>query len=547
MIKETIKMWIRKFAYRFFRKGLKIIGLVIFLCILFTNNSHANTVTGTGLDGTNPCIKGTITTNLNPAEWSIIANSKDGAEAFVNGISIKWYDPTPSIFQVTTRNNGTTAGWFTSGNITASTHEFKFCLYNRTTMTTYVDDVSYYTHTITATTDTAWYISSTFTLSNTGVTSDPTPTPTQTPTPTPTPTPILNNVATDSAGWNTFQYQSNTTAGDDCTISYETLLWEGTGLENVIPKTYFTDGIFGTADCTITNGKQNKQVEARFGGIYGNYIPTPDSFIGSFDLKIRIKGKVNDMDIKFCTMTAPVGDSPFPTVGTFSESACVSLVEAINIDTNNFYDLEYTLNPSDYLLQAEHMTLTNDNYSYGIYLFMNNLNEAQYFSIDSMQIKFTTDTGKYYSNLNNNGNETTPTQNLISLPKFDCGVFQVACDAFTGTLEFIIGIFIPNNLNTDKITNLQSQFEEKLPFAYVMTALSLGDSLNATETASLTTFDVPWTTATIAGTLSVANTIGLTIPAFAYGWFSWVNGFIAVILWVLFIFYWVHRFKGGVL
>lgn len=109
-------------------------------------------------------------------------------------------------------------------------------------------------------------------------------------------------------------------------------------------------------------------------------------------------------------------------------------------------------------------------------------------------------------------------------------------------------LFIPklSDINTD-VSALRDTMETKVPFAYILGVLNLGSDLSATNGATLTSLDIPYSSASVSATYGVPQSITGNLPTFAIDYINVLKSAISFVIWVIFVVYLIVRFRHKIL
>jgi hypothetical protein len=168
-------------------------------------------------------------------------------------------------------------------------------------------------------------------------------------------------------------------------------------------------------------------------------------------------------------------------------------------------------------------------------------------SLDYLGISFTNDSSMYNSNVSSGGIGGTYLR--YTAPRFECGAFQLLCDAFSDGLESVvngvIGFFVPPVIDTSPVSETLSLLNTKVPFAYTNAIFASDFTFTLPTTMSaLPVFSIP-----INETVHLAHTLPITfnavVPEQARPLFDWFRTLTSLMIWGTFIAYIIdlaHRF-----
>jgi hypothetical protein len=129
-----------------------------------------------------------------------------------------------------------------------------------------------------------------------------------------------------------------------------------------------------------------------------------------------------------------------------------------------------------------------------------------------------------------------------SMPFIECGAFQDLCNGFTSSVNFLLGLLIPQTIDLTEVNTLQTALNARAPFSYLSTIFAFNYSSPATS-AALPSFSIP-----INSTVSLPNNhlinFNVTVPSAAQGIFTFFRGLTTILIWLAFFAYIVNIARG---
>jgi len=109
-------------------------------------------------------------------------------------------------------------------------------------------------------------------------------------------------------------------------------------------------------------------------------------------------------------------------------------------------------------------------------------------------------------------------------------------------------LLVPNSedINTD-VASMSASLNEKVPFAYILEVFNIGDELSATNSATPTFINIPYSSSSVSALFGVPQSIQGNLPEFAQNYFNILKTAISFIMWALFLTYLIVRFRHKLL
>lgn len=120
----------------------------------------------------------------------------------------------------------------------------------------------------------------------------------------------------------------------------------------------------------------------------------------------------------------------------------------------------------------------------------------------------------------------------FTVPQMNCGSLQDICNGLTNSLNYVISLIVPTQIDLASLDTLKTTLNNKAPFAYINTVLGYNTTNPATSSA-LPTFSIP-----INGSVTLPNTphisFNASVPSQASGIFTSIRAITTIIFWLFF-------------